>query len=55
MVIDHPKDRSLGAGEATLGPTAGALGNAVYAACGVRVRDLPMTSQQLRKSAAVSL
>ena len=55
VVIDHPKERSLGAGEATLGPTAGALGNAVYAACGVRVRDLPMTSQQLRKSAAVSL
>ncbi|GIS97345.1 MAG: hypothetical protein CM1200mP24_06290 [Gammaproteobacteria bacterium] len=44
VVIDHPEERSLGAGEATLGPTAGALGNAVYAACGVRVRDLPMTS-----------
>ena len=55
VVIDRPNERSLGAGEATLGPTAGALGNAVYAACGVRVRDLPMTPDQLQKSAAQSV
>ena len=33
---------SLGAGEASLGPTAAAIGNAVFDALGVRVRDLPM-------------
>ncbi|WP_448626581.1 molybdopterin cofactor-binding domain-containing protein [Geodermatophilus sp. URMC 64] len=36
---------SLGAGEAAQGPTAGAIGNAVAAAVGVRVRDLPLTAQ----------
>ena len=34
----------LGAGEAAQGPTAAALANAVHAALGVRVRDLPLTS-----------
>jgi nicotinate dehydrogenase subunit B len=33
---------SLGAGEAAQGPTAGAIANAVHAALGVRVRDLPL-------------
>jgi xanthine dehydrogenase YagR molybdenum-binding subunit len=37
--------RSLGAGSGEIGITgvAGALGNAVYHATGVRVRDLPLT------------
>ncbi len=38
---------SLGAGEASLGPTAAAIGNAVHEALGLRVRDLPMTAQRL--------
>jgi CO/xanthine dehydrogenase Mo-binding subunit len=33
----------LGAGEAAQGPTAAAIANALYAAIGVRVRDLPLT------------
>ncbi|QBR93129.1 xanthine dehydrogenase family protein molybdopterin-binding subunit [Nocardioides euryhalodurans] len=33
----------VGAGEAAQGPTAAALANAVHAALGVRVRDLPLT------------
>jgi CO/xanthine dehydrogenase Mo-binding subunit len=33
----------LGAGEAAQGPTAAAIANAVHAALGVRVRDLPLT------------
>ena len=36
---------SLGAGEAAQGPTAGAIGNALAAAVGVRVRDLPLTPE----------
>ena len=32
----------VGAGEAAQGPTAAALANAVHAALGVRVRDLPL-------------
>jgi nicotinate dehydrogenase subunit B len=36
---------SVGAGEAAQGPTAGAIGNALAAAVGVRVRDLPLTPE----------
>ncbi|RYU08847.1 molybdopterin cofactor-binding domain-containing protein [Nocardioides iriomotensis] len=43
-VIDRPDQPSLGAGEAAQGPTAAAIANAVHAALGVRVRDLPLTA-----------
>jgi CO/xanthine dehydrogenase Mo-binding subunit len=36
---------SIGAGEAAQGPTAAAIGNALAAAAGVRVRDLPLTPE----------
>ena len=42
-LIDHPELPPLGAGEAAQGPTAAAIANAVHAAIGVRVRDLPIT------------
>jgi nicotinate dehydrogenase subunit B len=51
-LIDHPELPPLGAGEATQGPTAAAIANAVHAAIGVRVRDLPITPDRIR--AAVS-
>jgi len=38
---------SLGAGEASLGPTAAAIANAVFDALGVRVRDLPMQPERI--------
>jgi nicotinate dehydrogenase subunit B len=44
-LIDRPDLPSVGAGEAAQGPTAGALGNALCAAVGVRVRDLPLTTE----------
>jgi CO/xanthine dehydrogenase Mo-binding subunit len=44
-LLDRPDQPSLGAGEAAQGPTAGAIANAVAAAVGVRVRDLPITSE----------
>jgi nicotinate dehydrogenase subunit B len=44
-VVDRPDQPSVGAGEAAQGPTAGALANAVAAAIGVRVRDLPLTTE----------
>ncbi len=42
-LVDRPDLPSAGAGEAAQGPTAGAIANAVAAAVGVRVRDLPLT------------
>ena len=41
----------LGAGEATQGPTTAAIANAVFHAVGVRVRQLPMTPDNLAKAA----
>ena len=52
VLLDHPELDSLGAGEATVGPTSAALANAVFAATGLRVRDLPMTPERLREVAA---
>jgi CO/xanthine dehydrogenase Mo-binding subunit len=37
----------LGAGECAQGPTAAAIANAVHAALGVRVRELPLTSDAI--------
>ena len=38
---------SLGAGEASLGPTAAAIANALFDALGVRVRDLPLNARNI--------
>jgi len=45
VLVSRPDQPSLGAGEASLGPTSAAIGNAVYQALGVRVRDLPLTRE----------
>jgi CO/xanthine dehydrogenase Mo-binding subunit len=44
-VLDRPDQPSVGAGEAAQGPTSAAIANAVAAALGVRVRDLPITTE----------
>ena len=51
VILDYPGIDPLGAGEATVGPASAALANAVFAATGVRVRDLPMTPERLREAA----
>jgi CO/xanthine dehydrogenase Mo-binding subunit len=50
VLLDRPDLPSLGAGEASIGPTAAAIGNAVSAAVGVRLRDLPLTAETLLRS-----
>jgi CO/xanthine dehydrogenase Mo-binding subunit len=40
-------DTPLGVGEATAGPTAAAIGNAVAHALGARIRDLPLTRERI--------
>jgi CO/xanthine dehydrogenase Mo-binding subunit len=42
-LIDRPDQPSLGAGEATQGPTSAAIANALRDVLGVPVRDLPLT------------
>ena len=42
-LIDRPDQPSVGAGEASQGPTPAAIANAVYAAAGIRLRHTPFT------------
>ncbi len=46
-VVDRPDQLSLGAGEATQGPVTAAIGNAIHAALGVRVRTLPFSAENV--------
>jgi CO/xanthine dehydrogenase Mo-binding subunit len=46
-VMPRPDDPPLGAGECAQGPVAAALANALHAALGVRVRQLPLTRERI--------
>jgi nicotinate dehydrogenase subunit B len=48
-IIDTPGGAETGAGELAQGPAAGAIGNAVADAVGVRVRDLPLTRERVAR------
>ncbi|HVJ54169.1 MAG TPA: molybdopterin cofactor-binding domain-containing protein [Aliidongia sp.] len=48
-IIDRPGQPFLGAGEAGQGPAAAAVANAIADATGLRLRDLPLNAQKLRK------
>ena len=50
-LFDHPEEPSVGAGEATHGPTPAAISNAIFDATGLRIRDIPFTSDRLRSHA----
>jgi nicotinate dehydrogenase subunit B len=43
ILIDRPEEPAWGAGEPTIVPVPAAIANAVFAATGARVRELPMT------------
>ena len=46
-IMHSPGLPAVGAGEASIGPTAAAIGNAVFHALGVRVRDLPISPDSI--------
>jgi CO/xanthine dehydrogenase Mo-binding subunit len=46
-VVSRPNEKPLGAGEASQGPTAAAIANALHDALGIRVRDLPLTAERI--------
>lgn len=48
IIHDQPDKRSLGAGEATAGPTPAAISNAIFDATGLRIRDIPFLPESLR-------
>ena len=51
VLVDRPGAPFLGAGEATAGPTAAAIANAVRDATGLSLRRLPFTPDALRRAA----
>jgi CO/xanthine dehydrogenase Mo-binding subunit len=46
-VIESSESAPLGVGEASLGPAAAAVANAVARALDLRIRDLPITRQRI--------
>ncbi len=52
VLIDRPDQPFLGSGEATQGPTAAAIGNAIFYAIGLRLRRIPFTQDRVRDAAA---
>lgn len=47
-VLDQPDQEPLGAGEAAQGPATASIANAIYKACGRRVRHLPISPEKVR-------
>jgi len=57
IFVDSPRENgpfgACGTGEFTLVPTAPAIGNAIYDACGARIYDLPITPDKVRRALGV--
>jgi len=47
-IVDRPTEAPLGAGEAASAPVPAALANAVFDACGVRLRTVPFTRERVK-------
>ncbi len=54
VLLDRPEHRPLGAGEATQGPTPGAIANAVFRATGRRLRRTPFTPERVARCEVAS-
>ena len=48
VLLNQPEQRSLGAGEASQGPTVAAIANAIANATGKRLRELPFTPERVK-------
>lgn len=52
VLINRPHERAVGAGEPASITTAAAIANAVYAAAGARLRQVPFTPKRVREAIA---
>lgn len=50
ILLEAPDGRPRGVGEPPIGPVAPAIGNAFFALTGVRLRQLPMTPERVKKA-----
>ncbi|MCM4150885.1 xanthine dehydrogenase family protein molybdopterin-binding subunit [Arenibacter sp. N53] len=46
-IINRPEEDAKGVGEVPMPPTAAAIANAIFKACGKRVNDLPITPEKI--------
>ena len=51
VLLDRPGEPFMGAGEASSGPAAAAICNAIYNATGLRLRRAPFTPDAIRRAA----
>ena len=52
IILETPHREPSGVGEPAIGPIAPAIGNALFALSGVRMRRLPMTQERVRRAMA---
>jgi CO/xanthine dehydrogenase Mo-binding subunit len=52
VLIDHPESEAMGAGETAITIVAAAVGNAIYDATGVRIRQVPFTPERVKAALA---
>jgi nicotinate dehydrogenase subunit B len=50
VLLNRPNLPHLGGGEATQGPTPAAIANAIFAAVGVRLREVPFTPERVKEA-----
>jgi CO/xanthine dehydrogenase Mo-binding subunit len=54
VLIDHPDDLPLGAGEPATRPVAAAIANAVFDATGIRLRQAPLSAERVKAALRTS-
>jgi nicotinate dehydrogenase subunit B len=54
VMVSRPEEPPLGAGESASVPSAAAIANAIYDACGVRFREPPFTPDRIRAGLGVA-
>ena len=52
LLIDRPEQPPMGAGESASVPSAAAIANAIYDACGIRFREPPFTAEKVKAALA---
>lgn len=50
VLLNRPGRPYLGSGEAAMGPAAAAIANAVFDALGIRLREIPFTSERIQEA-----
>jgi hypothetical protein len=50
VLLDRPDEEATGAGETSITVIAGAIGNAVFDATGVRLRQIPFTAESVKRA-----